>query len=105
MNKKKIIISIVYLVSAFLFLRTNLSFFIFLNSDPSTIVFFAILPLLIWLKVDSSKAIWTAIFFVVLTAIFDQLKFEKTSENLAIQTFFFFGYGVILSIYELKKEQ
>lgn len=105
MNKKKIIVSIIYLVSALLFLRTDLSFFGFLYSDPSTILFFALLPLMIWLGVNSGKAIWVAIFFVVLTAIFDQLKFEKTSENLAIQTFFFFGYGVFLSIYELKKEQ
>mgnify|MGYP001558620620 FL=1 len=105
MNKKKLIISVIYLVSAFLFIKTDLSFFAFLNSDPSTSLFFAFLPLMIWLGINSKVAIWAAIFFMILTAIFDQLKFEKTSENLAIQSFFFFGYGVFLSIKELIKDK
>lgn len=104
MNKKKLIISIIYLVSAFLFLRTDLSFFKFLNSDPSTILFFSILPLLIWLT-DSKIAIIGAIFFMVLTAFFDYFKFEKTSEILVIQSFFFFAYAVFISIKELIKEK
>ena len=104
MNKKKLIISLIYLVSAFLFLRTNLSFFKFLNSDPSTLLFFSILPLMIWLA-DSKTAIIGAIFFMVLTAFFDYFKFEKTSENLVILSFFFFAYAVIISIKELIKEK
>ena len=102
MNKKKLIISIIYLVSVFLFLRTDLSFFKFLNSDPSTVLFFSILPLMIWLA-NSKTAIIGAIFFMVLTAFFDYFKFEKTSENLVIQSFFFFAYGVFISIKELKQ--
>ena len=105
MNKKKLIISLIYLVSAFLFLRTDLSFFKFLNSDPSTILFFSLLPLMIWLCVNSKTAIIGAIFFMVLTAIFDLSKFEKTSENLVILSFFFFAYAVIISIKELIKEK
>jgi len=102
--KKKLIISIIYLVSVFLFLRTDLSFFKFLNSDPSTLLFFSILPLLIWLA-NSKIAIIGAIFFIILTAFFDYFKFEKTSENLVIQSFFFFAYAVIISIKELTKER
>lgn len=104
MNKKKLIISTIYLVSVFLFLRTDLSFFKFLNSDPSTILFFSILPLMIWLA-NSKTAIMGAIFFIILTAFFNYFKFEKTSENLAIQSFFFFGLGVFISIKELIKEK
>ncbi|MEK7177335.1 MAG: hypothetical protein AAB705_00735 [Patescibacteria group bacterium] len=104
MNKKKLIISIIYLVSAFLFLKTDLFFFKFLNSDPSTLLFFSILPLTIWIA-NSKTAILVAIFFMILTAFFDYFKFEKTSENLAIQSFFFFGYGVFLSIKELIKHK
>jgi len=103
MNKKKLIISLIYLVSAFLFLRTNLSFFKFLNSDPSTLLFFSILPLMIWLA-NSKIAIICAIFFMVLTAFFDYFKFEKTSENLVIQSFFFFAYAVFISIKEIKEK-
>ncbi len=105
MNKKKLILSIIYLVSVFLFLRTDLSFFKFLNSDSSTVLFFSLLPLMIWLRVSSKIAILGAVFFMVLTAFFDYLKFEQTSENLAIQSFFFFTYGVVISIKELKKEK
>lgn len=104
MNKKNLIILVVYLVSAFVFLRTDLSFFSFLYSDPSTILFFALLPPMIWMKLDSKIAILGAILFMILTAIFDLLKFEKASENLAIQSFFFFGYAVYLSFKELKQK-
>jgi hypothetical protein len=104
MHKKRLIITIIYLVSAFLFIKTDLSFFKFLNSDPSTVLFFSILPLLIWLT-NSTIAILGAIFFMVLTAIFDLLKFEKISENLAIQSFFFFACAVFISIKEIIKEK
>ncbi len=102
MNKKKLIISIIYLISVFLFLRTDLSFFKFLNSDPSTMLFFSILPLMIWLA-NSKIAILGAIFFMVLTALFDYFKYEKTSENLVILSFFFFAYAIFISIKELKQ--
>lgn len=105
MNKKKLIISIIYLVSVFLFLRTDLSFFKFLNSDPSTILFFAIIPLMLWLGVNSKIAIFGAIFFMILTAIFDLSKFYKISEILVIQSFFFFICAVFMSINELIKEK
>jgi len=102
MNKKKLIISIIYLVSTFLFLRTDLSFFNFLNSDPSTILFFSLLPLMIWLRVNSKTIALMVIFFMLLSAIFNQFGFEKTSVNLAIQSFFFLIYAVFVSIKELK---
>jgi len=42
---------------------------------------------------------------MILTAIFNLSKFEKTSENLVIQSFFFFAYAVFISIKELIKEK
>ncbi len=99
--KKKFFLVTIYLITSFIYYRAGPAWIENWEIDPATYLFFSFLPIIWLLKISWKINSIIAIFFVILMAYFSLLKFENTSENMAIMVFFFFVTSVFQRIKEL----
>ena len=98
---KKLVICLVTLTTLFLYKKAEPPWIINWGIDPATYLFFSLLPIIYLFKVSWKTNSIIAIFFAIIMAYFSLLRFEKTSENMAIMVFFFFATSVLQKIGEL----
>ena len=99
--RKKLIICLITLITIILYKKTEPQWLTDWGIDPATYLFFSFLPIIWLFKISWKTNGFIAIFFILLTACFTFLKFEKTSENMAIMVFFFFTTSVIQRVKKL----
>lgn len=96
--KKRLILCILLLMVFFIYQKSGPSWITDFGIDPTTYLFFSLIPAIWLFRISSTIIGFIAIILLIITAFFSMTKNDQVAENFAILTFFFFATAVFQQI-------